>query len=120
VVHGLQDGGIMILQPRVRLSLTPEEGTLLERLADNPDGATRFTPAGHSRADYRAFNTDVVWPLEQLKRRGFVTITERQAAATGGAEVYWNAIVGVLTAAGQDAVHGQPRNSVGQFEVPEA
>jgi hypothetical protein len=120
VVRGLQDVSDMILEPRVRLSLTPEEGALLEQLGDNPDGVTRFAPTARSRMDYRAFNTDVVWPLEQLRRRGFVTITERQQATTGSAEVYWDAIGGALTPAGQDAVLGRPRNSVGQLEVPEA
>jgi hypothetical protein len=110
----------MILQPRVRKSLTVEEGAVLEQLADNPRGVTRLTPTGRSRADYRAFNTDVVWPLEQLRRRGFVSITERKAADTGAAEVYWDAVAATLTPAGQDAVMGQPRNSVGQPGVPEA
>jgi hypothetical protein len=109
----------MMLAPRVRMSLTPEEGTVLGRLADNTYGVTRFTPPARSRSDYRAFNADVVWPLEQLRRRGLVAITAREGANVGGADTYWDAVVAFLTPAGQDAVTGQPRNSGGQPVVPE-
>ena len=47
----------------------------------------------------------------------------RQLMATiiePAAEVYWDAVAAALTPAGQDAVMGQPRNSVGQPGVPEA
>ncbi len=109
-----------MLEPSVRMSLTPEEGVVLGRLADNPQGVTRFTPAAPSRSAYRAFNIDVVWPLEQLQRRGLVAITERTAADAGDAEAYWAAVSAALTPAGRDAAAGRPRNSVGEPGIPEA
>ncbi|MGH7518030.1 MAG: hypothetical protein ACREOC_11260 [Gemmatimonadales bacterium] len=108
----------MMLEPRVRLSLTPEEGAVLGQLADRPWDDTRFTPTSHDRSGYRAFNLDVVWPLEQLRRRGLAVITQRVGAETG-AELYWNAIAAALTPQGREAVAGRPRDSVGQPVVPD-
>ncbi len=109
----------MMLEPRLRRALSPEEGALLGRLADHPQEVTRFTPAAPDRSGYQTFNADVVWPLEELKRRGFVAIIERAAADTGGAERFWNAIAAELTPAGREAVAGRPRNSLGQPGIPE-
>ncbi|MGH7630817.1 MAG: hypothetical protein ACREOF_15810 [Gemmatimonadales bacterium] len=104
----------MMLEPRLRMLLSPEEGALLGRLADHPQGVTRFTPAAPGRSGYQTFNADVVWPLEELKRRGFVAIIKRAAANTGGAETYWNAIEAGLTPEGREAAAGRrPRNSLG-------
>jgi hypothetical protein len=109
----------MMLEPRVRLSLSPEEGAVLGQLADRPWANTRFTPTNLDRSGYRAFNVDVVWPLEQLRRRGLVVISERGRAETGAADLYWNAIVAALTPQGREAVAGRPRDSVGQPVIPD-
>jgi hypothetical protein len=101
------------------MNLSPEEGAVFGRLADHPDSLTRFTPASPTRPDYQVFNADVVWPLEQLKRRGLVVITDRIAARTANADSYWEAVVAHLTPAGRQAAAGQPRNSIGQPEIPE-
>lgn len=89
-------------------------------LADNPERATRFAPTAQTRSGYQAFNVEVVWPLEQLQRRGFIETIERIAADTGGADAYWTSITAALTPAGRDAAAGHPRNSLGLPEIPEA
>ena len=109
----------MILDPRIRLSLTPEEGAVLGQLADNPQGVTRFMPAARSQWGYRAFNVDIVWPLEQLRGRGFVRIEDRKVADTASGEVYWDGVAAQLTEEGKEAVGGRPRNSVGLPGIPE-
>ena len=101
------------------MALTPEEGAILGQLADNLRSATRFTPGQRSRRGYRAFNADVVWPLEQLQRRGFVKITERAAAGVEGGDTCWDGVAAELTPAGREAAAGHPRNSVGLPGVPE-
>jgi hypothetical protein len=110
----------MILEPSVRMGLTPEEGAVLGQLADRPQEVTRFTPAATDRSGYRAFNLDVVWPLEQLQRRGFVSITERVAADSRSAETYWVTVSAELTPEGREAAAGRPRNSMGLPGIPEA
>jgi hypothetical protein len=109
----------MILEPGVRMSLTPEEGAVLGQLADSPHSVMHFTPVAQSKAGYQSFNTDVVWPLEQLQRRGLVEITQRVAADTGGAATYWNAVAAALTPDGWETAAGRPRNSLGEPGIPE-
>ena len=96
----------MDLAPTARRHLSPEEGMVLGRLADHPDGVMWFTPASRSKTDYQRFNAEVVWPLEQLKLRGLVAITERQAADAGAADTFWEAVAAALTAAGRQALAG--------------
>lgn len=119
MARALQNRGFMILAPSVRTTLTPEESAVLGTLADRPRSVTRFTPTARGKAGYQSFNVDVVWPLEQLQRRGFVAITERTAVDTANAETYWDQVVAALTSAGREAAAGRPRNSVGQPGVPD-
>ncbi|HET8623398.1 MAG TPA: hypothetical protein VFM14_07535 [Gemmatimonadales bacterium] len=96
----------MDLAAAARRHLSPEEGTLLSRLADQPDAVMWFTPASSSKPDYQRFNAEVVWPLEQLKLRGLVAITDRKAADAGAADTFWEAVAAALTAAGRQALAG--------------
>ena len=110
----------MILEPSVQMALTPEEGAVLGQLADRPYEATRFTPAAADRTAFRAFNVDVVWPLEQLQRRGLASIRERVPAEHQDAEHYWNAVAAELTTEGREAAAGRPRDSAGVPGIPDA
>jgi hypothetical protein len=110
----------MILQRSVQMALTPEEGVVLGHLADRPQEVTRFTPAATDRDAFRAFNVDVVWPLEQLRRRGLVSIRERVPANHQDAEHYWTAVAAELTSEGREAAAGHPRDSAGVPGIPEA
>jgi hypothetical protein len=101
----------------VRLHLSAEEGALLGHLAHHPDAVTRFTPASRSKSDYRRFNAEVVWPLEQLKHRGLVAIMDRTAAPAEPAEAYWEAIAAALTAAGRRALTEDGQGSGEQSDV---
>jgi hypothetical protein len=87
----------------VRMHLSAEEGAVLGQLAHHPDGVTRFTPASRTKPEYRRFNAEIVWPLEQLKHRGLVAITGRTAAPAEPADMYWEAVVAALTPAGRRA-----------------
>ena len=83
------------------MNLSPEEGAVLGRLAGHPDAVIRFTPASRTKPDYRRFNADVVWPLEQLRHRGLVAITDRTAARTSLSDTFWEAVAAALTPAGR-------------------